>query len=92
MIGLLDIEAGKLDAAEAAIAQEAGEYYRLEGRTILAWARHRKPESDIALAQLISKYHDTAAFQVAQAYAYRGERDKAFEWLTRSFAFLVFGR
>ena len=27
---------------------------------------------------------DTAAYQVAEAYAYRGEKDQAFEWLERA--------
>jgi hypothetical protein len=41
-------------------------------------------ESDAALRQLIEAHHDTAAVQIAQAYAYRGERAKAFDWLDRA--------
>ena len=28
----------------------------------------------------------TAAYQIAEAYAHRGEADKAFEWLERAYA------
>jgi tetratricopeptide (TPR) repeat protein len=86
LIGLLDLDAGNIEAAGAAMEQETGEYYRLEGRAIVAFARKRVAESDAALRQLIDKYHGNAAIQIAQAYAYRGERDQAFEWLDRAIA------
>ncbi len=38
------------------------------------------------LADYVTKYHDDAAFQIAEIYAFRGDRDKAFEWLARAFA------
>jgi hypothetical protein len=48
------------------------------------WGQKRIPESDAALAELIAKTSETAAYQVAEAYAYRNDRDKAFEWLERA--------
>lgn len=53
---------------------------------MVAFAQKRKEESDAALAKLISSYQDNAGVQIAQVYAYRAERDKAFEWLERSIA------
>ena len=85
LIALLDLQAGDLEAARAAIEKESGEYYRLEGTSMLAFASKRMIDSDAALEKLISKYHATAAMQIAQAYAYRGERAKAFEWLDHAF-------
>ena len=41
-------------------------------------------ESDAALARLTAGFADIAAVQVAQAHAYRGENDRAFEWLARA--------
>ena len=84
LIGLIELEAGHIDAASAAIEREAAEYYRLEGRAIVAFAQKRAASSDTALRELIGKYADNAAVQIAQAYAYRGERAKAFEWLDRA--------
>jgi hypothetical protein len=46
----------------------------------------REKESDAALAELVSKYHAEGAFQIAEVYAFRGESDKAFEWLERAYA------
>jgi serine/threonine-protein kinase len=37
--------------------------------------------ADTVLADLIAKDRDRLAYQVAQVYAWRGEVDKAFEWL-----------
>ena len=65
LIGLLELDAGRLDAAGAAFERESGDYYRLEGRAIVAFARKRRAESDAALGQLIATYRSTAAVQVA---------------------------
>jgi hypothetical protein len=64
--------------------REPGEYYRLEGQAIVAFATKRVAESDAALTRLIETYQDTAAVQIAQAYAYRGERAKALDWVERA--------
>jgi TolB-like protein len=84
IVGLLELNAGHLEAASVAMEQEPGEYYRLEGRAIVAFAAKRMADSDAALARLIEAYHDTAAVQIAQAYAYRGERAKALDWLDQA--------
>ena len=34
---------------------------------------------------MIEKDQSDAAFQIAEIYAYRGEADKAFEWLERAY-------
>ena len=43
-------------------------------------------ESDQSLDEQIAKYGHSSAYQVAEAYAWRGEKDKAFEWLERAYA------
>jgi serine/threonine protein kinase/Tfp pilus assembly protein PilF len=42
-------------------------------------------ESDQALDRLIAKYSQRATFQIAELYAWRGESDKALEWLERAY-------
>jgi tetratricopeptide (TPR) repeat protein len=42
-------------------------------------------ESDAALKVIVDEFGWTAAYQVAEAYAYRKEIDKAFEWLDRAY-------
>ena len=46
----------------------------------------RKKESDAALRELIAKYHEGGAYQIAEVYAFRNQSDEAFEWLDRAFA------
>jgi hypothetical protein len=46
----------------------------------------REKESDAALSELMAKYHASAAYQIAEVYAFRNQSDKAFEWLNRAYA------
>lgn len=73
-----------LDAMHEA-EQEKNPELRLLGLVVANYALGRKKESDTALAELKQKYTDIAAFQVAQAYAFRGELDGAFKWLERAY-------
>ena len=41
--------------------------------------------ANAALADLIANSRDSLAYQIAQVYAVRGEKDKAFEWLQIAF-------
>jgi hypothetical protein len=38
------------------------------------------------LDELIVRYADNWAYQIAETYAWRGDKDKAFEWLERAWA------
>ena len=42
-------------------------------------------EADKKLEELIKSNGDDSAFQIAEIYAYRNEKDKAFEWLERAY-------
>lgn len=46
----------------------------------------RREESLAALKELIANYSTYDAFEIAQAYAFRNERDEAFDWLDRAYA------
>jgi hypothetical protein len=48
------------------------------------WSQKRILEADAALADLIKSSADGAAYQIAEVYAHRGEKDRAFEWLDRA--------
>jgi tetratricopeptide (TPR) repeat protein len=74
----------KFEEAAAAAQQDAAEWARLLIVSCARWGQKQVPESDAALAELIAKTSETAAYQVAEAYAYRNDRDKAFEWLERA--------
>ena len=44
-----------------------------------------KAEADDALQAQIARWADTCALCVARTYAYRGDRDRALEWLERAY-------
>ena len=44
----------------------------------------RKADSDKALADLIAKGEKDYPFNIAYVYAFRGDADKAFEWLDKA--------
>jgi TolB-like protein/DNA-binding winged helix-turn-helix (wHTH) protein len=46
----------------------------------------QEKQSDAALKELIAKYSTRKAFWVASIYAFRNQRDEAFEWLDRAYA------
>jgi TolB-like protein/cytochrome c-type biogenesis protein CcmH/NrfG len=55
----------------------------------VAMAQHglgHRTESQAALDDLKVGFSATAAYQVAEVYAWRGEKDLAFEWLDRAYA------
>jgi hypothetical protein len=58
---------------------------RLLGDSIVYHVLGRKEDSDTALDELVAQYQDSAAAQIAEAYAFRGESDKAFQWLDRAY-------
>ena len=57
--------------------------FRLLGLTLAHHARGREAQSDAALQELIDRESVVGPCQIAWAYAYRGDVDRAFEWLER---------
>ena len=68
------------------IEQETSPIWRMYGLALAYHALGRKKDADAALAEFIAKYQADAAYQVAEIYAFRGEADRAFEWLERAYA------
>ena len=73
---------GALTLAEA----ESHDVFRNVAFAMIHRVQGRTAESDAALQTLASGFGWTAAYQVAEVYAYRDEVDKAFEWLERAYA------
>ena len=71
--------------ALAEMDREPESYWRLYGQALAHHALGRKKEADAALAALIATHKGLAPFQIACVYAFRGEADRAFEWLERSY-------
>ncbi len=85
-LACLNIFQGRLDGeTEALIAAEPHAVFRLLSECLLHHARGNEVASRAALQALIDGYAWTAAYQVAVAYAARGERDEAIKWLETAY-------
>jgi TolB-like protein/tetratricopeptide (TPR) repeat protein len=77
---------GKNDAAAALREFEAEPTpdMKLTGLAIAQHALGHATESDAALTTLTTNHAQDAAYYIATVYAYRGEHDRAFEWLDKA--------
>ncbi|HST30485.1 MAG TPA: hypothetical protein VLK27_06555, partial [Chthoniobacterales bacterium] len=81
---LVAIQRGDAETALREAQMEPDESYRRFELAVAQNARGDRKAADAALADLIANNRGTD-YQIAQVYAVRGERDKAFEWLQISF-------
>jgi len=75
---------GDDEAALACIAQETHPGFKLTGLVLVHHRLGNTAESDAALATLHADWAEEAAYQIAEAHAFRDEKDLAFEWLSRA--------
>ena len=83
-LGLSYLLQNKFEEAATEAQADAGEWARLLIVSCARWAQKRVQESDAALNELIKNEAELAAYQIAEANAYRGDKDKGFEWLERA--------
>jgi adenylate cyclase len=76
---------GHLEAALAEFQKETVDDGRLEGSAMALFAAGRKAESDSQLAEAIRRNGTSWPSETARAYAFRGEKNRAFEWLDRAY-------
>ncbi len=85
-LAIVRLVQGRPQEAMALATAESHEVFRSLALAMIHHALGNAAESDAALKALIDKFGWTAAYQVAEAYGYRKEVDKAFEWLERAYA------
>jgi TolB-like protein/DNA-binding winged helix-turn-helix (wHTH) protein/Flp pilus assembly protein TadD len=83
--GQVYLAEGRAQSALEEMEKENGEWEKLTGEALAYHALGRREESNKALQRLIAAHQNDAAYQIAEAYAYRGEVDNAFAWLDRSY-------
>ena len=79
------VERGDGETALREAELEPDEGYRRFELALAHYVRGDRAAADAALADLIANGRDQLAYQIAEVYAVRGEKDKAFEWLQISF-------
>lgn len=85
-LSLVYLAHGRTEEALSAVQREVNEIFHLLGLSVVQHALGNPSESSLALEQLIAQHGEDAAYQVAGAYAYRGDPDRAFEWLEKTYA------
>ena len=83
LAGMLALEQGEPQQALGEFRGASGAW-KLIGTAMAEYSLGHEAASQAALAQLIKANSSTLAYQIAQIYAWRGERDAAFQWLERA--------
>jgi TolB-like protein/Tfp pilus assembly protein PilF len=83
-IGVALLFKGEPEAALEIMHQESDEGWRANGRALAHHELGQARESDAALAKLIEGWEVGAAYNIAYILAFRGEADRAFEWLDKA--------
>jgi len=86
-IGELLLRKGEPAAALEAVLHEADESWRRVGLPMAYHSLGRQSDSDSALADLIAHDANEWAYNIAYVFAWRGEIDRAFQWLDRAVAY-----
>jgi serine/threonine protein kinase/Tfp pilus assembly protein PilF len=86
LIGFVYLIAGHPDSALAEMKKETEPSLKMQGLALVYYALGRKKEADEKLEEYIKEHQNDSAFQIAEIYAYRNEKDKAFKWLERAYS------
>ncbi len=83
--GQILLARGRPQEALVEMQQETNDWLKLTGEAFAYHSLGRQQASEAALRELIASHGSDSAYQVAQVYGYRGEMDKALEWLNRAY-------
>jgi len=82
--GLAELQRKRPKPALAIFEGLRSEPMRLLGRAMAQHDMRHAEESQLAVLQLVRDHGQDAPYRIAQAYAWRGQRDEAFYWLDRA--------
>lgn len=84
-LGKVYLLQGYPELALTEMTQETDEAWRIFGLTLAYDALGRKKEADKLNNEFMIKFPKDQMYQVAEVYAVRGDKDKAFEYLEKSY-------
>ena len=84
-LALVLVAQGDAPAALVTIERVTDEGWRLAGMAVVQHALGDDDASDAALEELTERFAADMDYQVAEAYAFRGEIDDAFDWLEQAY-------
>jgi tetratricopeptide (TPR) repeat protein len=77
---------GQLQQALAEMQREPDALWRLFTQALVYEELGSSSAANAALTEFVAGYREDSAFQIATAYAFRREGDKAFEWLEKAYS------
>ena len=85
-LGIVLLMQGRTEAALAEMQKETSLGMQTAGLAVVYSGLHRVKDADTALARLEVENAAGMAFSIAEAYAFRGQKDQAFRWLDKAYA------
>jgi adenylate cyclase len=85
-LAIIDLLSGRPEHALTALQQPASPGWRSIGTAMVEYSLGHAQQSQQALDQTIRDTAPFAAYQIAEIYAWRGQKDQAFQWLERAYA------
>ena len=85
MLSFVFLQQGKNDEALAIAEEEPDLLWKLNAKSEVLFALGEKQKADALLEEIIKKYGNKATSNIANIYAFRNEKDKAFAWLEKSY-------
>ncbi|MFI4867132.1 MAG: TIR domain-containing protein [Steroidobacterales bacterium] len=84
-LAIIELLSGRPEQASAYLQRPAAPGWLLMGRTLVEYSLGHAQQSQQALDQTIHDTAQFAAYQIASLYAWRGQKDQAFQWLERAY-------
>ncbi len=84
-LGLTELLDGHAEKALAAFPESNATAFHQAGVAMAHHSLHHAAQSQAALEVLVATMAERWAYQIAEVYAWRGERDHAFDWLQRAY-------
>ncbi len=83
-LGLILLLQGRPAEALPAYGRSTNDVFRLQGAALANHTLGDVQKSQAGLDALLARHAHDGAYQIASVYAWRGEKDRAFEWLERA--------
>ena len=83
-IAVAQLQQGNIAAALESSERENDEAYRHGAHAVIYFEKGEREKADAALAYLIENNYQEASYNIAYILAYRGEINRAFEWLEKA--------
>jgi TolB-like protein/Flp pilus assembly protein TadD len=84
-LGLTELVEGHAEKALAAFPESNATAFHQAGLAMAQHSLRQTAQSQAALDALLATMTERWAYQIAEVYAWRGERDQAFDWLQRAY-------